>query len=712
MKSRTTKRLFAGFVCTLLCSIALPVSALTPTEVAKLLASDAAAGDQFGGVAVDGDTALIGALGDDDAGSNSGSAYVFTRSAGVWTEQAKLTASDAAATDLFGFLVAVDGDTALIGAFLDDDAGSASGSAYVFTRSGIIWTEQAKLTASDAAAGDNFGFSVAVDGDTALIGGHLNDDAGSNSGSAYVFTRSAGVWTEQAKLTASDAAADDSFGFLVAVDGDTALISGHLNDDAGTNSGSAYVFTRSAGVWTEQAKLTASDAAANDAFAFGVSVDGDTALIGAFADDDAGSASGSAYVFTRSGITWTEQAKLTASDAAAFDRLGEFVAVDGDTALIGSRLDDDAGSDSGSAYVFTRSAGVWTEQAKLTASDAAANDWFGSVVAVDGDTVLIGGRLNDDAGSNSGSAYVFSVQLDSINPTADAGSNQAIHAGQTVNLDGSESFDDTTASVDLLYIWSFSSVPAGSTAVLADANSANPSFVADVPGTFNVDLVVEDEAGNVSDSDTVEISSENVAPEANAGDDQVIVFATIAVLDGTGSSDADFDPLSFNWTLASAPAGSTTVLVGPATDSPSLTPDLEGIYTVDLVVNDSFVDSASDSVLVTAIAGDEFSELKLLEANIVVTEIPVENLQASGHSQSLTNAISQIINFIQKGQISQAINKLVDSIERTDGCALRTEPDPMGAGTDEFAGDWVTDCTEQAALYDLLISAKAALDLM
>ncbi len=220
--------------------------ALSFDEVAKLTASDAASGDQFGtSVAVSGDTAVIGAFLDDDAGSGSGSVYVFTRSGTTWTEEAKLTASDAAAADIFGNSVSVSGDTAVIGAVQDDDAGGTSGSAYVFTRSGTTWTEQQKLTASDAAANDEFGISVAVTGDTTVIG--ATGDA-NESGAAYVFTRSGTTWTEQAKLIASDVALDDDFGRSVAVTGDTAVVGASSNDDAGSGSGSAYVFVTSSSV--------------------------------------------------------------------------------------------------------------------------------------------------------------------------------------------------------------------------------------------------------------------------------------------------------------------------------------------------------------------------------------------------------------------------------------------------------------------------------
>jgi hypothetical protein len=385
------------------------VSAQTATEIAKLLAGDGAANDQFGfSVAVSGDTAVVGAVVDDPGGS----AYVFTRTGATWTEQAKLTASDAVDADEFGRSVAVSGDTAVIGASEDDDAGSRSGSVYVFTRAGTTWTQQAKLTASDAAAGDHFGISVAVTGDTAVVGAIGDGDAGISSGSAYVFTRTGTTWTEQVKLTASDAVAGDEFGNSVALSGNTAVVGATMpgSDEIGpSGNGSAYVFTRTGTTWTEQAKLTASDAAVRDHFGRSVAVTGNTAVVGADLDDDAGISSGSAYVFTRTGTTWTEQAKLTASDAAAEDRFGNSVALTGNTAVIGAYRGGDAGIRGGSAYVFTRIGTTWTQQSKLTAGDAARDDYFGFSVALSGNTAVIGSRGDDEAGFSGGSAYVFSL---------------------------------------------------------------------------------------------------------------------------------------------------------------------------------------------------------------------------------------------------------------------------------------------------------------
>jgi len=206
-------------------------------------------------------------------------------------QEAKLTASDAAAGDQFGINVAIDGETAVVGANTDDTAaGTAAGSAYVFVRSGVSWSQQAKLTASDAAGGDDFGVSVAISGNTIVVGADLNDDAGS----AYVFVRSGTSWSQQAKLTAGDAASADQFGFNVGISGETVVV-GAVSDD--TITGSAYVFVRSGTSWSQQAKLTASDAAATDNFGISVGISGDTVVSGALFDDDGGTDSGSAYVF-------------------------------------------------------------------------------------------------------------------------------------------------------------------------------------------------------------------------------------------------------------------------------------------------------------------------------------------------------------------------------------------------------------------------------
>ena len=301
----------------------------------------------------------------------------------LWSQQAKLIPTDAAEDDNAGFSVALDGDTAVIGAPYHDKRGAV----YVFVRSGTTWTQQAKLTASDGASYDAFGIAVAISGDTVVIGATGDDDNGSSSGSAYVFVRNGTTWTQTAKLTASDGTESDYFGRAVAIVGDTVLIG--ATDDTHSNitrAGSAYVFVRSGPTWSQQAKLTASDPGAYDRFGYAVALDGDTALVGAHQDNDSGADSGSAYVFVRSGTTWSQQAKLTASDAATGDFFGHAVALSGDTALIGAYRADSGGTDRGVAYVFVRNGTTWSQQTKLTAGDAADKDQFGTAVALSGTT--------------------------------------------------------------------------------------------------------------------------------------------------------------------------------------------------------------------------------------------------------------------------------------------------------------------------------------
>jgi len=436
-------------------------SMATDFEEAKLAASDGAAGDYFGvSVAVSGDTAVVGAEGDEDNGYYSGSAYVFRYDGSDWVEEAKLTASDGAANDSFGYSVAVSGDTAVAGAskdYTDDDTGFwlYHGSAYVFRYDGSDWVEEAKLTASDRAWFHYFGVSVAVSGDTAVVGAEGDEDNGYHSGSAYVFRYDGSDWVEEAKLTASDGASFDYFGRSVAVSGDTAVVGAQYYRANGWDSGSAYVFRYDGSDWVEEAKLTASDGAAGDRFGAPVAISGDTAVVGAHYDDDNGSDSGSAYVFRYDGSDWVEEAKLTASDGAVRDYFGRSVAVSGDTAVVGSFFDDDHGAESGSAYLFRYDGSDWVEEVKLTASDGAVRDYFGRSVAVSGDTAVVGAEGDDDNGSGSGSAYVFRfippappVEID-IKPGSDPNPVNPFSLGMIpVAILTTEDFDALTVDAD------------------------------------------------------------------------------------------------------------------------------------------------------------------------------------------------------------------------------------------------------------------------
>ena len=416
--------------------------ALLALEQAKLTAADGAADDHFGYmVAISGDTALVGApFKSVDGQSQAGAAYVFVRSGASWSERAELTAPDGAAGDCFGRSLALSGDTALIGAWGKSVAGqSQAGAAYVFTRSAASWSEQAELTASDGAADDELGFSVALSGDTALLGAWGKSVAGqSQAGAAYVFTRSGRRWSQQAELTAGDVVAGDFFGRSVALSGDTALVGALHKTVAGVSkAGAAYVFTGSGKSWSEQAKLTAGYGAGSLELGCTVAVSGDTALLGAYHKCPQGlTFAGGAYVFTRAGAAWSQQAELTVSDAAAYDKLGRFVALSGDTALLGAYSHTvDGKNNAGAAYVFTRSATTWSQQLELTASDGAEGDIFGWSVALSGHTALIGASWQQLNGQRKAGAVYVDV-LKAAPSLSLKAQPSSIKVGRTVTLSG------------------------------------------------------------------------------------------------------------------------------------------------------------------------------------------------------------------------------------------------------------------------------------
>jgi cysteine-rich repeat protein len=334
-------------------------------QVKKLTATDAASGDRFGfTVSISGDMAVVGAFANDGAAADAGAAYIFQRNQGGmnnWGQVKKLTASDAAISDELGESVSISGDLVIVGSRGDDDGGSNSGSAYIFARNlgGLNnWGEVKKITASDAAPEDWFGLSVAISGDNAIVAAYANSDAGAESGSAYVFERNEGGvdnWGEVKKLTAADAAAGDRFGISVAIDGNTAIIGADLDDLGVSDAGSVYIFERDFGGlknWGEVVEFGASDAAISDQFGFYVAIEGDTAIVGA---PNSGSATGSSYVFQRDlgGLeNWGELTKLSASDGTVVDLFGWSVSVSGENAVVGAWGNDDAGSSSGAAYIY------------------------------------------------------------------------------------------------------------------------------------------------------------------------------------------------------------------------------------------------------------------------------------------------------------------------------------------------------------------------
>jgi hypothetical protein len=439
----------------------------------KLQAGDGVAGDQFGGsVAISGTTVIVGANGGAATASLTGSAYIYVLSNGAWTLQQKLTANDGEPDDAFGSYVAISGDTAVVGAYGDRVGTNINqGSAYVFVRTGTSWALQQKLTVADGAANDYLGRAVAISGDTIVVGSSAADSLTNiDQGAAYVFLRSGSTWAQQAKLVAGDGAATDYFGDSVAIAGDTVVV-GATEDATGTNvqQGSAYVFTRSGTAWSQQAKLTAGDGTAFDYFGFSVAVDANTAVIGTLQDVGANFQQGSAYVFVRSGTTWTQQQKLLAADGAANDSFGNSVFLLGDTLMLGAAGDTNgANLRQGSAYVFNRTGTTWAQSQKLVAADGTADDSFGAGVAFTQNAAVVG-SIGDTVGANAfqGSAYIFSSDVTvSGRVTTPGGQNLRNAVVSIIDSLGVR----RTATTSSFGIYSFDSVRTGDTYTMAVAS--------------------------------------------------------------------------------------------------------------------------------------------------------------------------------------------------------------------------------------------------
>jgi hypothetical protein len=392
-------------------SYPLVVDPMLQTEDARLVGAEAIFGDGMGtSASISGNTAVLGAP-SHPGFEGPGAAFVFVESGGAWTEQQVLTPPDGLTGDSFGNSVAISGDTLVVGAYRHT-VGNAfyAGVVYVFVQSGGVWSLQQEISASKPEAEANYGWAVAISGDTILVGATEAGIAGQPIGGAgYVLTRSGVTWTEQQILTAPDAAADDKLGFAVALDGTTAVLGAATKSTgAGVAAGAAYVFVQAGGTWSLQQELTAADGAADDDFGSAVAISGDTALIGALDASPGGVMNGGAvYVEQRSGVAWALQQKLTASDEAPSDFFGSALGVAGDTAVIGASQHTVSGvSESGAAYVFSRSGTSWTQGNTLTASDRTASDFFGHAAGLSGSTAVVGAYVH---ASQTGEGYVYTV---------------------------------------------------------------------------------------------------------------------------------------------------------------------------------------------------------------------------------------------------------------------------------------------------------------
>ena len=377
-------------------------------------------------VDVTGDVIIVG-VHDVDVNNLPGAGRIFTRNRKKWEQGADLVANDRNIDQAkpgqsgFGFAVSISGrigrttaDYAIIGAPGDDGAAKDAGAAYIYAFSGKNWKQEGKLTAADAAAGDAFGFVVSVDGTTAVVGAPKSDvGAAKNTGAAFVFVRDANRWKQHAKLIPKDLARSDALGEAVDIQKDTVIIGAPGHTHGGVRfAGAVFVFERDGDTWREQAKLTAEDAAASDRFGVSVGIEGDTVIVGSLLNDAGGTKdAGAAYIFVRNGITWTQQAKLIAPGKKKGDHFGAGVATTGKIAVVGAPLREEAGLGTGAAYSFVNVDGVWKNAKRVVPDDAAANLVFGSTIAISGDTIVVASGAAPEAGAGFGNgtaAYVYS----------------------------------------------------------------------------------------------------------------------------------------------------------------------------------------------------------------------------------------------------------------------------------------------------------------
>ncbi len=424
------KSLHIMFICVVL-SIALAAvdhTAFAQKEIKLIGAPDGMRNKARMPADLLGDTIIIGAHAVGFLNTD-GFAKIYTRSRNKWEETAELIRSDRDKENpgqaSFGFSVAITGPPgrgdptyAIVGSPSSGHQGGVAadgGAAYIFKSTAQKWKQEAKLLAEDPASGDVFGWAVDIDDTTAVVGVPKDDDAGPNSGSAYVFIKDGNTWKQQAKIVAKDTARSDSFGEVVAIERDTIVVGapGHTHNNV-RFSGAVYVFGRQGEKWVEAAKITAEDLAKSDRFGVSVGLHEDTIIVGSTLNDAGrGKDAGAAYIFVREGNAWKQQAKLTGEDSREGDHFGAGVATTGEIAIIGAPLHEEEGLGSGAAYAFLNTDGVWKETEKIVPDNPVKGLVFGSAVAISRDTVIVtsGAAEEGAAGFGNGSAaYVYSAE--------------------------------------------------------------------------------------------------------------------------------------------------------------------------------------------------------------------------------------------------------------------------------------------------------------
>ena len=374
----------------------------------KIKPADLAQGDIYAAaMAVDGNVALVASEWDDDQGKDSGAVFVYRCDGRQWVEEQKLLPSDGQAGDNFGRSLELDGNLAVVGTHWDDDNGEKSGSVYAFRYNGAAWVQEQKLLASDGKADDRLGNTVSVDGDVIVAGAWKKNGGGKNSGAAYVYRFNGLQWVQEQKLVASDREAYDGFGRHVSVSGNVIAVGTWQDDDGASNGGAVYMFRHTGTSWVQEQKLVASDAGTNSFLGWSVYLDGRTVVAGAYGDSPKGTQSGAAYVWRYDGASWSHEHKIVPRDGSAYDYFGFSIALDGDNLAVGAYVKLTEFLGPGAVYLYRYRNNEWSKFRKIVPSDGAPQDAFGFHVALKGKLLVTGSWRDDDAGADSGSAYLY-----------------------------------------------------------------------------------------------------------------------------------------------------------------------------------------------------------------------------------------------------------------------------------------------------------------
>jgi len=495
-------------------------NAFSVSPSTKILASDGKTDDSFGtSVATNGDFALVGAPYEDENGNNAGAVYFYEQLNNQWSESAKVLAPDGETGDVFGGSVDMIDDLAIIGARGDDLIGAS----YIYRLSGSSWNLESKITPSDGSSGDNFGHTVAIFGDRAVVGATNSGDFGA----VYVFTYQTGSWVQTDKIVPNDGETGEFFGHSVDLDGDYLVVGNPSDNDNGLLSGSAYIYHYD-NEWTLDKKVTANDADGYDRFGFSVSIDGENVVIGAYEDEGINGqpGAGSAYVFNNSGgSNWEQTDKLKARDAWNDQNFGNSVSIFGHYIIVGAEHDIELDHWSGAAYVFRYDIPTsnWVQQNKIFSEDGEINDSFGHSVKLFGTTAIVSAIGADDNGDNSGSAYIFRSIINENNlpilsvtpPTFDLSSGSTTIDIQ-INNNGVIDMDWYAYSLDpwLQIIGDSSGINSGTITISVDENLYCPRegrIMVRAPGAIHSprEVFIHQEAGIITSEVNITPSSLN-----------------------------------------------------------------------------------------------------------------------------------------------------------------------------------------------------------